>query len=305
LRLSEDARRSVVFLGWQKAGPIDVAPIDPKGTGFLLHGGKSLGKVTFLATARHVAEKLHPPFVVRINKKGGGAGLVHFERPEDINWCYHPDDAVDLAVAPIDAPNWAEATALRADPIFGEDIALISNLDAGDVAWVVGLFHLHHGRQANVPVVHTGHIAVLPGDEPVAVGGKLVSAYLVQANAISGCSGSPVWACNTTFVTQDGERLVGGHGPVAFLLGVWSSSWKVEKSQIVAVRTDEDDRQGTAAPLGMGIVIPAARLGEILKGEQMTRARKELNQKTAAANSPTRDLVDQVGPTASDANLKR
>jgi hypothetical protein len=88
-------------------------------------------------------------------------------------------------------------------------------------------------------------------------------------------------------------------------LGVWSSSWNLEKSQIVAVRTDEDDRQGTAAPLGMGIVIPAARLGEILKGEQMTRARKELNQKTAAANSPTRDLVDQVGPTASDANLKR
>ena len=293
----------MVFLGWQKAGPIDVAPIDPRGTGFLLHGASSLGPGVFLATARHVAEKLHPPFVMRINKKGGGAGLVHFERPEDINWCFHPDATVDLAVAPINVPSWADATALPADPIFGEDIALISELDAGDIAWVVGLFHLHHGRQANVPVVHTGHIAVLPGDEFVSVDGKLVSAYLVQANAISGCSGSPVWACNTTFVRLNGKRIVGGHGPLAFLLGVWSSSWKVEKSQIVSVRTDEDDVQGTAAPLGMGIVTPAAKLGEILKGEEMMRARKELKEKTAAAKSATPDfLVEADAPPATDAN---
>jgi hypothetical protein len=238
-----------------------------------------------------------------MNKKGGGAGLVHFERPEDIKWCFHSDGTVDLAVAPINLPSWSDVRALRTDPIFGEDVSLISNLDAGDIAWVVGLFHLHHGRQANVPVVHTGHIAVLPGDEPVAVDGKLVSAYLVQANAISGCSGSPVWACNTTFITKNGEKLVGGHGPFAFLLGVWSSSWKVGKSQIVAVRTDEDDSQGTAAPLGMGIVTPAVRLGEILKGEQMTRARKELKEKMVAAKSASPDsLIKGDTLPANDAN---
>ena len=101
-RLTEDVRRNVVFLGWQKEGPIDEAPIDPHGVGFLISGEADKGGGTYLVTAKHVAEKLHTPFVIRFNKKGGGSDLVHIDRPADIRWFTHPDKTVDLAVAAIE-----------------------------------------------------------------------------------------------------------------------------------------------------------------------------------------------------------
>ena len=121
VRIIEDARECVVFLGWQLPGPVDTAPIDPKGTGFLmaLQPGSYV-----LVTARHVAEKLIPPFVIRMNKKGGGANLMHVERPGDMTWCIHPtDNSIDLAVAPIEIPSWADVVAYPATSEYlGDDV---------------------------------------------------------------------------------------------------------------------------------------------------------------------------------------
>ena len=122
LRISEDTRKTVLFLGWQKAGPIDEAPIDPKGTGFLINGDPKRGLPgLFLVTAKHVANRLVPPFVLRVNKKGGGAGLIHIERPEDIEWCFHPTiETVDIAVTSIRLPSWVDMTALKMAALFDQ-----------------------------------------------------------------------------------------------------------------------------------------------------------------------------------------
>ena len=162
MRVSEDTRKIVLFLGWQEAGPVDEAPIDPIGTGFLISGDPKRCPGLFLVTARHVAEKLPPPFVMRVNKKGGGAGLIHIERPEDIHWCHHPvDETVDIAVAPVSFPSWVDMTGLRATGLFDDAPNQLKDIDAGDNAFVIGLFHLHHGEKKNIPVVFRGSVCCL------------------------------------------------------------------------------------------------------------------------------------------------
>jgi hypothetical protein len=246
-----------------------------------------------LVTAKHVAKELHAPFVVRMNKKGGGARLLHFERPEDIEWCFHPtDDAVDIAAAPIEVPSWADQRGYLADGVLKTDAPQIAEIGPGDHAWVVGLFHLHKGEKANLPIVHSGNVAMLPGDELIPVDGKMVEGYLVQANAISGCSGSPVFATRTLILKNaDGVPSVAAATPTCTLIGVWSSSWKVSQSSIVAVRNDNDDGSGKLAPLGMGVVTPASKLADILRGEELMSAVQNILKRRQQRGTATPDSL--------------
>jgi hypothetical protein len=302
VRLSEDSRNCVVFLGWQKAGPIDDAPIDPKGTGFLVWTPSAPDSM-FLVTARHVAEKLHTPFVVRYNHKDGNARLLHVHTPAEARWCFHEDSQVDLAVMPLDLPSGFVGTGHELESLIdpARSPAIWKEIVAGDMVNVVGLFHFRHGDKANLPIVHTGHVAMLPGDEPIPVDGKLVEGYLVQANAISGCSGSPVFVAPWMTLRFQEKDLLVGLPTKAHLMGVWSSSWKVEQSQIVSVRTDDDDKGTTAAPLGMGIVTPAYQLVPIFQGEKMKQAYESMMNAKLARRSPTHDAVPDA-PPASDEN---
>ena len=92
-----------------------------------------------------------------------------------------------------------------------------------------------------------------------------------------GCSGSPVytarqrrWPDNTTLPS------VIGLDAQAFLLGVWSASWKVTGSDIVSVKLDDDDPVHRLAPLGMGIVTPAPKLTEIIRSKELREASDRL-----------------------------
>jgi hypothetical protein len=290
LRLKEDVRKCVVFLGWQEAGPIDEAPIDPKGTGFFIVGLKSLPGA-YLATAGHVAKQLTPPFVIRVNKKGGGAQLIHIERPSDIEWCFHDDPTVDLAIAPILIPSWADACAINADGM-QDDLKSLDQVDAGDPVCVVGLFHLLSGKRRNIPVTHVGHIATMPKDELIPVEGTLQEGYLVQANAISGCSGSPVFTARSVKFSMGDKSIIGLHS-YAPMLGVWTSSWKVKGSEIVTAGLPDVvcDASGVLAPLGMGVVTPLTKLIDILWSENMKGASDRLREKAKKAESASPDML--------------
>jgi hypothetical protein len=190
----------------------------------------------------------------------------------EARWCFHPDRTVDIAVMPLDVPSSFAGSALSVERLFDpeKDPKILAEMGAGDPICVIGLFHLHHGAKANLPIVHSGNVAMLPGDELIPVGGKLVEGYLVQTNAISGCSGSPVFVAPWTGLNV-GKTII-GLSDRAVLMGIWSSSWKVQQSEIVAVRTDEDDLQRTAAPLGIGVVVPVKKLLDILASEQLRQA---------------------------------
>jgi hypothetical protein len=275
----------VVFLGWQEAGPIDVAPIDPQGTGFFAYQNGDV----FLVTAKHVAEKLVPPFVARVNKKDGGADLIRFDRPSDVEWCVHDDSTVDIAVAPIKVPSWADFHAW----IVGDESEHWKEIDAGSAVCVVGLYHMLFGRRENRPITHVGHIAMLPKDDLIPVDGILREGYLVGANAISGCSGSPVFAVGDVRLNIADGGII-GHHTKAVLLGIWSASWKVRASQVVAVREDEDGSIERLAPLGMGIVTPVQKLLDIMGGEKLKAATERRKQKITQSKGPTFDSAPSI-----------
>jgi hypothetical protein len=300
LQIADDVRQCVVFLGWQEAGPIDSAPIKPQGTGFFISGAEAFDGQVFIVTARHVVEKLHPPFVIRINDRAGGARLFHIDRPSDIDWQFHPDDeSVDLAVAPLQLPSWAKARGINA-PAFLKDREKLKLMQTGALVYVIGLYHLRYGTQKNLPITHVGYIAMLPEDERVRVEGVDREAYLIQSNAISGCSGAPVLV-NPSIRLTINNTSVFAYDNYNLLLGVWSASWKVKGSEVVAVKNDEDE-SGTMAPLGMGVVTPVSKLIDILWSESMKKAITRLRKKIEAERSPTPDAASGAIPPASDEN---
>jgi hypothetical protein len=253
VRLSEDLKQSVVFLGFQKEGPIDEASIYPRGVGFLLWGRVKEGGGTYLVTAKHVAEQLDPPFVIRFNRLGGGSGLVHIDDPSSIRWFTHPDESVDLAVAPIEKPEWSDNVRYHLDDVIEYD-HIRTETGAGDSVFISGLFHFVHGAKRNLPVIYLGHVALMPSDDRIPIEGRPdIEAYLVQANPISGCSGAPVWVHQAVQIEPpQGDST----DPLTFwaegrlsLLGFWSSSWKVRGSEVVMVTTDNsmEDSSGNLA----------------------------------------------------------
>jgi hypothetical protein len=168
VRLSRDFTRNVVFLGLERTGAADDAAIDPKGIGFLIRGEAIKGAETYLATAKHVVTKLGFPFVVCFNATNGGARLVRFASSEQIQWHDHPDQTVDLAVARINCPNWADNVQYELADIVQKEGPLREAAGAGDVVYIVGLFHRVYGTKKNMPVTHTGTIALIPGSERIA-----------------------------------------------------------------------------------------------------------------------------------------
>ena len=300
VRVTEDLRQSVVFLGVQE-GPMDTAPIDPRGVGFLVWGRVSEGGGTYLVTARHVADKLDPPFVIRFNKIGGGSDLVHIDTLDKIWWFPHPDNSVDLVVAPIEKPDWSDNIQYSLDDIIEYDY-IRTETGVGDSVFISGLFYFVHGTKRNLPVTYHGHVALMPSDDRIPITGSSgIEGYLVQANPISGCSGAPVWVHQAVQVEPpQGDSA----DPVVFwaegrlsLLGFWSSSWKVRGSEIIMAMPDhaETDSSGNLAPLGMGVVVPANKLVEIFDLTDVAKERAALHKKKRVDGSASPDFAERSG----------
>ena len=181
----------------------------------------------------------------------------------------------------IERPEWADNRQYDLDSVITTEEPLRSETEAGDTVYIVGLFHLVHGAKRNLPVTYSGNVVLMPRDERIPVGDHDVEGYLVQANPISGCSGAPVWAARLMKVEpplSEGSEPVFffAHGKI-FLLGIWSSSWKVKGSEIVTmpVNDDDDDKKGTLAPLGMGVVVPVSKLIEIFRETDVAKERAD------------------------------
>jgi hypothetical protein len=212
VRIADDLRKATAFLGEELPDDEGEPAIHPRATGFFvtwqtdsscpIHDMEPECSGIYLVTARHVAKQLGGLFFIRYNKKEGGSDL---EMVVNAEWTFHPDETVDVAVMHCGYPDWADcvpipgrmltkpteidtlvSTVKEGDLLFNN-----TNLGIGDIAYVVGLFHLVHGKNVNLPVVHTGHIALLPGDERIPVhdpvSGKFhhVEAYLIEAHGLA------------------------------------------------------------------------------------------------------------------------
>jgi len=288
MRVDDSVTSSVVFLGIEDDTP-SKGGIDCIGTGFLL-GYEDVG---YLITARHVAKDLHNlPFRIRINKVDGTSGNLD---ADEIEWTYHPDSNVDLAaiVFHMHGPTHGyECVYIPEELLFDHVLASREGIGIGDICYAVGLFRVLAGRERNLPVVHTGNLALIPGDERIPVRDwddplqqrvRQVEGYLVAMSTLSGLSGSPVFV--RPVVDTKAKDIHGTQTIVRmprhdiYLLGVWQSSWEAPPSEVLALEHGHPVR----VPVGMGVVVPLARIKEVL---EMPNLKAEREAARAAGEYP-------------------
>jgi hypothetical protein len=292
VRLADDLRKCVLFIGHLSGDKTDFQSF---GSAFLLeyegHG--------YLVTAGHIAKDLGDmPVQIRANLTDGSAVIMVCDPemdPTSPRWFASDDPAVDLAVMPfhadisrfgldiiyLNAESWA----------FKEDDR--QGIGCGDFCYAVGLFRLMQGNRRNLPIVHTGHIAMMPSKaDPIPVTDRrtgivtYVEGYLAQMTNLDGLSGSPVFVRSEA--TYDSSPFPGGPPDAALpralvsLLGIWQASWEGEPLPHLQKRLYE------RVPVGMGVVVPAERLRDLLDRSDLKaqRTEREVQMRNATADTP-------------------
>ena len=317
MRLDDDLRKTVVFFGFDDNTP-GKGGIRCVGTGFLV-GHDTCG---YLVTAKHLAQGLgENPFLVRVNKKGGGSiNLPANSGEPNIRWYEHPDPNVDVAVMPVTLAEGSEFDALYLDTetAFANDYLMkAGDLGVGDLTYTVGLFRLMSGTRRNLPIVHSGIIAMMPGDERIPVkdwrppnATIFVEGYLVETGALEGLSGSPVFVRPT----KEFSTLPAGFIPdprfadprranalapsfAIGLLGLWQGSWDAPPDDVLAAQAG----RGVRVPVGMGIVVPAQKIIETLDLEELREMRQRVKTERDRLAAGTAASLDSAIPLATTA----
>ncbi len=277
VRVSEDARRCSVFLGYANVTDKEPAGLTPKGTGFFVHAGEAGVHGVYLVTAAHVAKSFgEDPFVIRFNEIRGAGRLEYVNLAV---WHYHSDNRVDVAITKIMWPEWADCCALPSSEFMTRERIDFHEIGPGDAAYIVGLFHLHSGKSRNLILVHKGSIALMETDEKIPTDdGEEVEGYLVECHALPGASGSAVYVRPTVQFDADMSKEENPHTAIVhaegrdFLLGVWIAAWPGKQATIAADARMLPEK--SVVPVGMGIVVPAKHISEILVQPERSAERR-------------------------------
>lgn len=271
MQLPEEIRKSVFFVSYLTENGYKFA-----GTGFFV--SMSLANdpnrlFIYLITAKHVIVEAKRASIdgkiwLRINTKNG----FEYVSSEEATWQTHSEDcSIDAAVL-----SWAPDSAyfdyltIPISLIINEEVISKEGIGIGDEIFLIGLFVNHYGRKKNIPIARVGNIAAMP-EEPIETkwfGG--MEAYLIEARSIGGLSGSPV------FVYLPGVRVRGNHlgmgGRAFYWLGLMHGHWDlpVLKEDIVV----EDHVSKEAVNMGIGIVVPASKILEIINSSFFMKLRE-------------------------------
>jgi hypothetical protein len=280
----------------------------------------------YLVTARHLAYQLKSdpsqtksdPFLVRINKKDGTAENIYADQVE---WFEHSDTNVDVAlvVLHITSSTLYDVTYLHGPDLFlDEDRLVRENVGVANLTYTVGLFRLLTGEKRNLPICHFGAIALMPGDEKVPIRDWtdpepdpkkrrriFVEAYLVEAQSVAGLSGSPVFVRleeNVNFGAAlkrpDGSNseLLAIPRAQLRLLGLWQGAWEAPPDEVKAAQS------GTVlVPVGMGVVVPCAKIIELLDRKDVKEQREKFKQQSQPPAAEPQS-VPRPKPQATEVN---
>lgn len=274
MRLYDDARKLVAYLGIPKAGnQRDLKTI--VGTGFLLEHDNTI----YLVTAGHVAQLLEDrPVGIRLNDRENQARVLTFN---EIKWWFHPDPTVDVAATEFRTPEWADVSPWHTKWMVTLFKRETKNIGAGDMVHIVGAFKFLPGTKRNMPTVHTGHIALMADDEPIPVKHWKTEGYLIEAQTLDTLSGSPVLVrrslpAKMKIPELDSNALnVWLHGSM-WMLGLWHGAWygkPKEKGRVPG--------KDVRIPAGMGICVPAIKIIDVLERPELKT--KRTNAKAAEA----------------------
>ncbi|MEZ0224497.1 MAG: hypothetical protein ACAH83_08090 [Alphaproteobacteria bacterium] len=231
----------------------------PKGTGFFVTHSYDSTNFIYLVTAAHVVCNIHniskKPIYIRVNRKDADAELIEVDYS---HWRFHQGlktCATDVAVAAADTllPK-VEILAIGTTLFLTDKKIKEHKVGVGDDVLLVGLFRNHYGHKDNMPIVRTGNIAAFP-IEPLKTQklGK-IEGYLVETRSIGGLSGCPVLHLKNNKTTESAYHL----------LGLMHGHFEIENA--VEDVVIEDAAEGkTAINTGIGIVIPAKRILEVIE----------------------------------------
>jgi hypothetical protein len=291
MRVPSEILRTVVFLGHKD--PDEKTRFFYTDTGFMVSVPSAAPRqnYTYLVTSKHGALKLGSEFIVRVNRKDGGAEDV--PTGGKFQWYCHPSDPfVDVALGPLNFPinEYDYSCVPRSMFWTREDVERNDLIGLGDETFVAGLFPELEGKRRNSPIFHFGNLIGLPSEKIVIEieDGKKgpADAYLVEVRSIKGLSGSPVFLSKPLMIdlsgivnydhyvhptgeVEDTPPIFYATGPFCFL-GLMHGHWKYPLGDLAKFFPAIEDGLHS----GVAVVVPARKIAEVLDHPDLMQFRK-------------------------------
>ena len=274
MRIPDSILKSVVFLCGKKKGEFVVT-----GTGFLIHH-KMEGedaRVGYLVTARHVVDRLQDGgsedtcVYIRANTSRGTT--AQFKR-EPGEWFRHENDRVDIAISPCTMLDSMDQHHFGTEMFLTERTLKSEHVGLGDDLFFPGLFSPRKGETRNIPIVRTGTIAAMPGEE-IKTSLGMLRAYLVEARSIGGLSGSPVFLHPGIARGNSGTVVFHAPKPKLYLLGMIHGHYGMGGELTDVCSEGDAFGRERSVNMGIGIVCPADDILALLNQPNVVRHREQ------------------------------
>ena len=264
-------QKCVAFVGYKRVGGTEKFA----GSAFFLHRSTNGLAFTYIATAAHVVQGIKDKglekVLLRLNYKTGQAKWIDSAVKD---WYFHPDPAVDVAVARFPWMAEIDHVVFPLAACLNDSIIREESIGAGNEVFLSGLFHLHSGERNNLPIVRIGNIAAMPNEKIDTPRGP-VAAYLIEVRSIGGLSGSPV------FITFGLTRSVAGL-PLGtakfFLLGVMHGHFDTTESDLVDEVLSDSAAPPKSVNMGIAVVTPAEKILEVIQQSQIGQIDTEVER---------------------------
>lgn len=293
--IPDEVRKCVIYIGYR----LPNGEMSLQGTAFFVARtieGTEKGFI-YLLTAAHVIQGINTvdnfdgKVLLRVNFLDGNAHTIESDISQ---WKFHPDEIeVDVAVLPNVNISAFDTKAIPIDMFLDEAIKIENDLGLGDEVFLTGLFHNHHGKQRNIPIVRAGNIAAMP-EEKVHTKFGFIDAYLVEARSIGGISGSPVFVYQGIDRKYSKGTLLAGTGERSstfFLLGLMHGHYNLDLLSEDAV--DMDAKAKEVVNLGIAIVVPSEKILEVINQPMIKEEEDKITAEVKARLLPAMDSVGE------------
>jgi hypothetical protein len=274
MRIPEEVRRMVAFIGVPERSPNGLETLKFRGTAFFVRLPPETEGVTggwyHMVTAKHVAEAVQgQDFVIRVNTKDGGSALIS---ARDTHWYFHPDDpCVDVAVCDLYLDDDVDYIDLPSDMFLTNETIEGKDIGAGDEVVITGLLYRREGNKKNLPIVRTGNIALIAdSDELIPTEMGNIEAHLVEVRSTGGLSGSPAFVVKCFPFAQTSWEI--------YFLGIVHGHWSLpttEANIIEEDRSQPDNPDKGKINTGIAVVTPAQKVLEVLYHPELVEMRQK------------------------------
>lgn len=269
MRVPDRILSCVVFVGLAEHGPFAAL-----GTGFLTYTATDGFNFQQVITARHVIEGVKTDTIcLRANTKDGRLAHLQTERAA---WKFHPDPSIDLAACPTHIPpEQFDILHMHVDrEMATPDIIAKESIGVGDDVFMAGMFTRHLGDVLNRPIVRVGTIAAMSNEhERIYTPRGHVSAYLIEARSIAGLSGSPVFVHMAPFRVMPDGAVRQSRDKTHYFLGVMQGHFVTREAK--ETMSPDGEAPGDMST-GIGVVIPAERVREIIDLPEFKKGRQKV-----------------------------